>query len=248
MMKLFTQYVVVGGMPEVVNAYKSKHDFNQVLKIQQSIIKDYKDDIAKYANRSDKVKARECFESIPRQLSKDYKKFQYKVVSPNGRSTTYGSSIQWLIDAGIINKCHNLTIPNLPLVGYIWVDSFKIYLRDTGLLLGMLGVETQTSVLQGDLGTYNGGIYENIISDILFKAGKELMYFERRSQLEIDFIIPFKGQIAAVEVKSADNTKSKSLENLLNEKAVQYGIKLSSKNVSKNGSIYGYPLYMAMFL
>lgn len=248
LMKIFTLYIVTGGMPEVVDQYTKNNDFNEVLSIQQRIVNDYKDDIAKYASKSEKIRARECFESIPRQLAKDYKKFQYKTVAPGSRSNMYTSSIQWLIDAGIINKCSNLVIPQIPLIANSKVDSFKIYIKDTGLLMGMLGPETQKKVLLGELGTFNGGIFENVVGDLLVKAGKNLYYFERNSTLEVDFIMEYRNEIAAIEVKSGDNTKSKSLNSILEFKTVKYGIRLSIKNVSHTENLSRIPLYMTMFL
>lgn len=138
MMNLFKEYIVVGGMPRVVDDFVQNHNFANVLKIQRAIISDYEDDIAKYADGAEKTKARACFLSIPKHLSKDYKKFRYSLVVPSGSSRKYGGSLMWLYDAGIINFCHNLEIPQLPLEGNAKSEAFKVYMRDTGLLLAML--------------------------------------------------------------------------------------------------------------
>ena len=135
---LFREFIVVGGMPRVVQDFVNNHNFGSVLKIQRAIIEDYKDDIAKYADGNDKAKARNCFLSIPKQLAKNYKKFQYSVVEKGGTSRKFGGALMWLYDAGIINFCYNLAIPELPLEGNSKNSEFKVYMRDTGLLVAML--------------------------------------------------------------------------------------------------------------
>ena len=233
MMELFKEYIVVGGMPRVVNDFVKNHNFANVLKIQKAIISDYEDDIAKYADGSEKAKARACFLSIPKHLSKDYKKFRYSLVMPSGSSRKYAGSLMWLYDAGIINFCHNLEIPQLPLEGNSKSDTFKVYMRDTGLLVAMLDEGTQEDIIDGNLGIYKGAIYENIIGDILAKKGKKLYYFEYNSTLEVDFFIRYERVITAIEVKSSGNSKSKSLETLMEKYGVKKGIKLAPSNYGK---------------
>ena len=248
MMDLFKEYIVVGGMPRVVNDFVKNHNFANVLKIQKAIISDYEDDIAKYADGSEKAKARACFLSIPKHLSKDYKKFRYSLVMPSGSSRKYAGSLMWLYDAGIINFCHNLEIPQLPLEGNSKSDTFKVYMRDTGLLVAMLDEGTQEDIIDGNLGIYKGAIYENIIGDVLAKKGKKLYYFEYNSTLEVDFFIRYERVITAIEVKSSGNSKSKSLETLMEKYGVKKGIKLAPSNYGKKGEIDIFPIYMAMFL
>jgi len=154
----------------------------------------------------------------------------------------------WLYDAGIISFCYNLSTPELPLEGNAQSDIFKVYMRDTGLLMAMLEDGSQEDIIDGNLGIYKGAIYENIIADIFTKSGKKLYYYEKNHNLEIDFFIRRNKTATAVEVKSADNTKSKSLDAVMQYQGVTHGIKLSSKNVGKMGNIESYPLYMAMFL
>ncbi len=248
MLNLFKEYIVVGGMPRVVQEFVNTKSFSSVLTIQRAIISDYEDDIAKYAEGTEKLKARECFLSIPKQLAKSYKKFQYGLVSKNGTSRKYEGSLMWLYDAGIINFCYNLSIPELPLEGNAKNDAFKIYMRDTGLLVAMLEDGSQQDIIEGNLGIYKGAIYENIIADILAKKGKKLYYFEHNSQLEIDFFIRYNNKATAIEVKSAENTKSKSLNSVINNWGVEKGIRLSTKNIGSINNIDYYPLYMAIFL
>lgn len=248
MMNMFKEYIVVGGMPRVVYEYVKTHDFSKVLKIQRDIVDNYLDDIAKYAISSEKAKARECFLSIPKQLSKDYKKFQYSIVEERGSSRKFAGSLMWLYDAGIINYCYNLRNLELPLEGNSISNQFKIYMNDTGLLVSMLEEGTQKDIINGNLGIYKGAIYENIIADIFNKLGRKLYYFEYRNKLEMDFIIRYKNKVTAVEVKSADNTKAKSMTNIIQNWKVQQGIKLTSKNISGNEIVRNYPLYMAIFI
>lgn len=248
MMELFKEFIVVGGMPRVVANFVTNHNFANVLKIQRGIIDDYLDDIAKYAEGNEKTKARACFLSIPKHLAKDYKKFRYSLVDKNGSDRKYAGSLMWLYDAGIINFCYNLSKPELPLEGNAKSDVFKVYMKDTGLLMAMLEEGSQEDIIDGNLGIYKGAIYENIVADIFAKNNKKLYYFEHNSQLEIDFFIRYNKKATAIEVKSADNTKSKSLNSVIDKWNIEKGIKLSSKNIGSKEKIDNYPLYMAMFL
>ena len=248
MLELFKEYIVVGGMPRVVQEFVTTHNFSNVLRLQKGIVSDYLDDIAKYAEGSEKAKARACFLSIPKHLSKDHKKFQYSLVEKGGSARKYGGSLMWLYDAGIINFCYNLTLPELPLEGNADSSTFKVYMRDTGLLMSMLDEGAGEDVIDGNLGIYKGAIYENIIADIFTKAGKKLFYYEKKQKLEIDFFLRYQKMATAIEVKSADNTKSKSLNSIIENYGVKKGIKFSTKNVGVKENIDSLPLYMAMFL
>ncbi len=249
MMDLFKEYIVVGGMPRIVDEFVTTHNFGSVLKLQKNIIEDYNDDIVKYADETDKAKIRDCFHSIPKHLARENKKFRYSLVDKNGTSKKYFGALEWLYDAGIINFCHNLSALEAPLEGYAKDDVFKVYMKDTGLLMAMLEEGSQIEIIDGNLGIYKGAIYENIIADILNKLGKKLYYFEHNSTLEVDFVIRYYNKVTAIEVKSADNTKSKSLNSLMQNWGLEQGIRLSSKNIgSTQDKIICLPLYMSMFL
>lgn len=248
MMELFREYIVVGGMPRVVLEFVNTHNFAKVFKLQKGILSDYTDDIAKYAEGAEKTKARACFLSIPKHLAKDYKKFRYSLVEPKATYRKYGGSLMWLYDAGIINFCYNLSEPALPLEGNARSDIFKVYMRDTGLLVAMLDEGSAEDIIDGNLGIYKGAIYENIIADIFAKKGKKLYYYEKDSKLEIDFFIRYQKMATAVEVKSAEKATSKSMTSIIQNHGVKHGIKLSAKNVSGNDTVESLPLYMAMFL
>lgn len=249
MMDLFKQYIVLGGMPDVINEFNLTQNFNLALTIQKRILNDYREDIVKYADASEKSKIRACFDSIPTQLSRKNKKFKYGIVEKNSNREKYYGALQWLFDAGIINFCYNLNNPELPLEGNKIADCFKVYMRDTGLLMAMLDDGANFDIMNGNLGIYKGAIYENIIADIFHKLGKKLYYFEKNSTLEIDFFLRYEGVATAIEVKSADNTKSKSLKSVMTKWNVEKGIKLSSKNIGINeNGVISMPLYMSMFL
>ncbi|MDR0856001.1 MAG: AAA family ATPase [Clostridiales bacterium] len=247
MISILREYIVVGGRPAVVNDFMKSHDFNAVLRAQRAIIESYKNDIAKYAPYAEKVKAHDCFASIPRQLAKEYKKFRYALVDKKGTARKYEGSLMWLYDAGIINFCNNLTTAELPLEGNVKDGCFKIYMRDIGLLTAMLEDGSQRDIMTGNLGIYKGAIYENLIADIFTKIGKKLYYFEETSRFEVDFLIRNKGALTAVEVK-ATRGAANSLERVMSFTPALKGIKLTSGNVGESNGIKTYPLYMAMFL
>lgn len=245
---LFKIYMIVGGMPNVVNEYVNSKNFQNVFRLQNAIIEDYKTDIIKYAIEGEKNKIRECFSSIPIQLAKENKKFQYKLANKNATTRNYADALTWLIDAKIVNRCYNLKTLEKPLIGYINPDCFKIYMADTGLLVSMLGQDAAIDLMNGNFGIYKGAVYENVIADLLNKTGRKLYYFNYRSSLELDFIIEYNNAVTPVEVKSANNTKAKSLKSAMENWHVSQGIKLSSNNVRVSDNIINYPLYMVMFL
>ena len=201
-----------------------------------------------FENQSYKARIRECFRSIPKQLAKENKKFQYSVIKKGSTASSFAGCLQWIEDAGIIARCYNLSITELPLDGNAIPEIFKVYMRDTGLLVAMLDEGTAEDIMDGNLGIYKGAIYENIIADILAKNGRKLYYFEKNSTIEIDFFIRYKRKATAVEVKSAEKATSKSMTSIIKNYGVEKGIKLSTKNVSGNEIVENYPLYMAMFL
>lgn len=248
--QLLLQYVVVGGMPEAVQVFVDTSHVGKVLQVQRDIIRSYEDDMIKYASKSDKSKIIECFQSIPKQLGKENKKFQYSVVRKGFTSSKCSGSIQWIEDAGIISRCYNLSITELPLDGNAIEDSFKVYMKDTGLFISMLEDGTQFDVLQGNLYGYKGAIFENLIADFFSKMGRKLYYFHKDSGLEVDFVIRYKGQCTLVEVKAADgNTKSvKTILKHPEKYHVNKAIKLCDNNVGRANDILTLPLYMGFLL
>ena len=250
MRQLLLQYTVVGGMPDVVQTFVDTKRLDEVLNMQRDIVRSYEDDMIKYANQKDKSHILECFQSIPKQLSKENKKFQYSVVKKGSTASKYAGSLQWIEDAGIISRCYNLTATELPLDGNAQDDVFKVYMRDCGLFISMLEDGTQFDVLQGNLARYKGAIFENLIADMFTKMGRKLYYFHKNSGLEVDFVIRYKGECTLVEVKaSSGNTKSTKTILAHPEKYhVNSAIKLGDYNVGRSGEILTLPLYMAFLL
>ena len=250
MRQLILEYTIVGGMPEVVNRFIATHNMSDVLEEQHSIITGYKEDMVKYAANEDKVRLRTVFDSIPRQLSKENKKFQFSVIRKGARAKEYITGIQWLEDAGIIIRCRNLSITELPLEGNAIEDSFKVYMRDTGLFVSMLEEGTQFDILQGRLYGYKGAIFENLIADIFIKMGRKLYYYRKDSGLEIDFVIRYHSECVLVEVKaSTGNTKStKTILQYPDKYHVYQAIKLGDYNIGEKDRILTLPVYMAFLL
>lgn len=250
MRQLLLQYTVVGGMPDVVQTFVDTKRLDEVLNMQRDIVRSYEDDMIKYANQKDKSHILECFQSIPKQLSKENKKFQYSVVKKGSTASKYAGSLQWIEDAGIISRCYNLTATELPLDGNAQDDVFKVYMRDCGLFISMLEDGTQFDVLQGNLARYKGAIFENLIADMFTKMGRKLYYFHKNSGLEVEFVIRYKGECTLVEVKaSSGNTKSTKTILAHPEKYhVNSAIKLGDYNVGRSGEILTLPLYMAFLL
>lgn len=250
MKQLLLQYVVVGGMPDAVQTFVDTKQMNEVLRIQRDIVRSYEDDMVKYAEKKDKSRIKECFQSIPKQLSKENKKFQYSVVKKGSTASRYAGSLQWIEDAGIISRCYNLSITELPLDGNAEEDTFKVYMRDCGLFVSMLEDGTQYDILQGNLYGYKGAIFENLIADIFAKMGRKLYYFHKDSGLEVDFVIRYRGECTLVEVK-ASTGNAKSTKTILRHPEkyhVTFAIKLGDYNVGRSEQILTLPLYMAFLL
>ena len=250
MRQLLLQYTVVGGMPDVVQTFINTKQMDEVLQIQRDIIRSYEDDMVKYAEKKDKANIKECFNSIPKQLSKENKKFQYSVIKKGTTASKYAGSLQWIEDAGIITRCYNLSITELPLDGNAEKDIFKVYMSDCGLFVSMLEDGTQDDILNGNLYGYKGAIFENLIADIFTKMGRKLYYYHKDSGLEVDFVIRYNGECTLVEVKAASgNIKStKTILKHPEKYHVNSAIKLGDYNVGRTGQILTLPLYMAFLL
>ena len=248
--ELLLQYIVVGGMPEVVSTFMETKQIGKVLAVQRRIVDDYKSDMVKYATAADKPRIRECFESIPAQLAREYKKFSYAVIRPGGRGRDYAGSLQWIEDAGIIRRCYNTLTTELPLDGNRIQSEFKVYMADIGLLISMLEDGTQSSILQGDLLTYKGVITENLVADIFGKMGRKLYYYHKDGGVELDFLIRYKGKCTPVECK-ASTGNAKSMRTVLSHPDkyhVDSAIKLGDYNIGRKEKLLTLPLYMAFLL
>lgn len=250
MRDLLLKYVIVGGMPEAVDTFLTTNDINRVQKVQRDIVDSYKSDMIKYAAAADKSRIRECFESIPAQLARENKRFSFSVINSNARASQYRNSLQWIEDAGIINRCYNLQITELPLDGNANKGQFKVYMADIGLLVSMLEEGTAWSIMKGDMLSYKGAVFENLIADIFGKMGRKLYYFRRNSGLELDFVIRYKGECCPVECK-ATTGNAKSLKTVLKHPEhyhISHAIKVGDYNVGVSGPLLTIPLYMAFMI
>ena len=248
--QLLLQYVAVGGMPDVVQTFVDTKQMNTVLQMQRDIVRSYEDDMVKYANSKDKSLIKECFQSIPKQLAKENKKFQYSVIKKGSTASRFAGSLQWIEDAGIITRCYNLFATELPLEGNANEDIFKVYMVDTGLFISMLEDGTQFDVLSGNLLGYKGAIFENLMADFFTKMGRKLYYFHKDSGLEIDFFIRYKGKCTPIEVKATQGN-TKSLKTVLKNTEVYHldsAIKLGDYNIGEENNILTLPLYMGFLL
>lgn len=247
--KYLQEYMVVGGLPEVVDTYIATKDFYQVHLLQEKILRDYQDDIAKYALNQDKIKAKQCFLSIPRQLSKENHKFQYSVVEKKATARKFTSSLDWLHNAGLIDFAYNVNSPWFPLKAYVKEDQFRVYLCDIGLLVAMYGYQLKIALLSDALeGPAKGGIYESLVADILAKRGEELYYYKKEdSTLEIEFILERNCKLVPVEVKARKGS-TRSLNELLKMDNIERGYKLTAQNTGVVEKKITLPLYMAAII
>lgn len=249
--ELFRDYMVIGGMPEVVANYIKEGNFSGSLGIQKQLLKDYEEDITKYAEGLDKGKILNVYNHISTFLAKENKKFQVSKISNHSRSRNYIGVVDWLQNAGIVNVCYCLDTPELPLKGNYNSKMFKLYYQDTGMLVASLDDEAQVDLRANkNFNTYKGALYENVVADMLRKAGYHLYYYRNeKSTVEIDFIIRSADSLIPIEVKASDNP-TKSLRKLTESKnaEIKYGIKLCHKNIGFNGNFYTIPYFMTFSL
>lgn len=247
--KYLQEYMVVGGLPEVVDTYIATKDFYQVHLLKEKILRDYQDDIAKYALNQDKIKAKQCFLSIPRQLSKENHKFQYSVVEKKATARKFTSSLDWLHNAGLIDFAYNVNSLWFPLKAHVKEDQFRVYLCDIGLLVAMYGYQLKIALLSDALeGPAKGGIYESLVADILAKRGEELYYYKKEdSTLEIEFILERECKLVPVEVKARKGS-TRSLNELLKMDNIERGYKLTAQNTGVVEKKITLPLYMAAII
>ncbi len=249
---LFLDYVVLGGMPDVVKNYIEKGTFEGSLITQKQLITDYKEDIRKYAQGLDQTRILNVFNSIPSQLAKENKKFQLSKVEKDARFRDYRGCAEWLVDAGIVNVCYCLNDVELPLSGNCDTDKFKLYFCDTGLLVSLLDEESQEDLRANkNLGVYKGALYENIVGEALVKEGYKLYYYKKENAtLEEDFFIRSTDSLIPIEVKSK-NGRSKSLRSLTSSDKypdISYGFKLSANNIGYSNQIYTFPYFCTFLL
>ena len=252
MLNNFYEYMIVGGMPAIVRTFIENNNYSGILKMQEQILLDYKEDITKYAKGLEQAKILNIYNKIPVFLGNENKKFQISKVEQGARNREYIGTIDWLNNAGIINICYCLTQPELPLKGNYNPDNYRVYFKDTGLLIGSLDEEVQADLRNNkNFNTYKGALYENIVADMLVKSGYSLYFFKNeKSTLEMDFFVRDANSLIPIEVKANDNATA-SLNNLIDGKIykdINYGIKLCNKNIGFNGKFYTFPYFLTFLI
>lgn len=248
----FREYMVLGGMPAIVFAFVRQKNYSGTLKMQKQILLDYEEDITKYAFGLDKGKILSVYRKIPAFLGKDNKKFQMSKVARSARNRDYIGTVEWLDNAGIINVCHCLDQPELPLKGNYDPDNYKLYFRDTGLLIGSLDEEVQEDLRYNkNFNTYKGAIYENIVADMLVKQSYGLYFYRNeKATVEMDFFVRDASSLIPIEVKAIDGATPSLNALIAKEKYpdIQYGIKLANRNIGFNGKFYTFPYFLGFLL
>lgn len=259
MRSLYLQYLIVGGMPEAVNSFLETHDINSVREIQKRILNSIKDDFGRYKdsvgtdkiNEVLKLRAEACLNSLPAQLSKEYKKFQYSLVDVKGHSPEKADGLQYLEDVGLIVRAYNTLQISYPLEGQKIPTEFKVFCIDTGLLVSMLGDDTAFNILEGKMSAYKGAIAENMVAAAFAKDDRKLYYYHAPSgSPELDFLYEEESNVVIVECKSSNN-RSTSMKFVI-ENAKKYGshraIKIADANIGGGKGFETFPLYYLGFL
>lgn len=252
MMENFREYMVLGGMPAIVNSFVKNKNYSGTLKMQKQILLDYEEDITKYAKGLDKGKILNIYRKIPTFLGKENKKFQISKVERGARSREYTGTVDWLASAGIVNICYCMEQPELPLKGNYNPDNFKLYFGDSGLLVGSLDDEAQEDLRNNkNFNTYKGAIYENVVGDMLVKQGYQLYFYKNeKGTLEMDFFVRDADSLVPIEVKAIDGA-TVSLNNLIDKEKyadIRYGIKLGYRNIGFNGKFYTFPYFLTFLI
>ena len=252
MLNNFQEYMIIGGMPAIVRTFIENKNYSGILNMQKQILLDYKEDITKYALGLDQTRILNVYNKIPVFLGNENKKFQISKVEHGARNREYIGTVDWLNNAGIINICYCLEQLALPLKGNYNPDNYRIYFRDTGLLIASLDEEAQEDLRNNkNFNTYKGAIYENIVADMLVKSGYSLYFYKNeKGTIEMDFFIRDNNSLIPIEVK-ANNNSTISLNNLIDNQAYQdikYGIKLCNKNIGFNGKFYTFPYFLTFLI
>lgn len=243
-MKLYREYLVVGGMPECVMQYISTKDFLLTRHLQDSILYSYVNDMSKNNTENEIKKTRLLYDNVTVQLGKKNTRFQYKMVKSGGRAKEFENALEWLTLCGIITRVYKLDIPKLPMENYRNIDSFKVYFLDIGLLNAKKELNaTDILYMDGLIDDFKGGMVENYVNSALFFNGYTTYYWESEREAKIDFVIRRGKSIIPVEVKSADNVRSRSLRVYLDRYESDYALRISSKNFSFENGIKTVPLY-----
>ena len=245
-MQMYRQYLVVGGMPECVMQFTQTKDYILVRHTQDTILTSYLNDMSKYNNLNEIKKTRLAYDNITVQLSKKNTRFQYKLIKKGGRASEFENAIEWLCVSGIVSQVYKVEQIRKPLENHRDIDAFKIYVSDLGLLCAKKDLAANDILYMVDeLNDFKGGMAENYVNVQLSIHGYNTYYWESERGAEIDFVIQRDGQLIPIEVKSADNTKAKSLKVYMDTYKPSYAIKLSAKNFAFEDNKKIVPLYAA---
>ena len=245
-MQLYRQYLVVGGMPECVMQFAETKDYILVRHTQDTILASYLNDMSKYNTLNEIKKTRLTYDNITVQLSKKNTRFQYKLIKKGGRASEFENAIEWLCLSGIVSQVFKVEQIKKPLENYRNIDSFKIYVSDLGLLCAKKDLTADDILyMVEEINDFKGGMAENYVNVQLSINGYRTYYWESERGAEIDFIIQREGQLIPIEVKSADNTRAKSLKLYMDTYKPAYAIKLSAKNFGFEDNKKIVPLYAA---
>lgn len=248
----FREFLVLGGMPNVVKTFVQNKNFSGTLKMQRQLLLDYEEDITKYAQGLDKGKILSFYRKIPVFLGKDNKKFQISKIRVGAKNRDFVGIKDWLDDAGIALVCYSLIFPSLPLGGNFQPDNYKLYFGDEGILVASLDDEAQEDLrVNKNFNTYKGAIFENVVANELKKQGYDLYFYRNeKGTIEMDFFIRDADSLIPVEVKAGDNA-TRSLKKLIESTEypdIKYGIKLCNKNIGKNENFYTIPYFLTFML
>lgn len=240
----YERYLYIGGMPAAVNQYMERESFINVPEVQNLILNAYIADMAKYTCDSESTKIRNAFLSIPAQLAKENKKFQYKLIRKGATAGLFGDSIAWLVFAGVVLSCDRIARAEIPLAAFKDVAAFKLYMSDVGLLSSFTGILWENIAKNQLSDMYRGALAENYAAQTLKASGYELYYWTSDSPAaEVDFLIQKNGEIVPIEVKSGKNVSAKSLKHFQKLHEPKKVIRLSEKNFGTDGNVFAVPLY-----
>ncbi len=246
-MELLRKYFIIGGMPAAVNTFLNTGKLLDVTSVQSEMVDNYIADMAKYASNTDSVRIRACYHSIPAQLAKENKKFQYKVVQKGGSAALFGVSIEWLSLAGVVLKCQRIEHGFEPVPVYVDLSSFKLYMSDVGILT-MKSALPHHIILSGEGNTFLGALTENYVASQLRANGYDLYYWTSEYSAELDFVIVKDQRVYGIEVKKGEHVRSRSLWQFLSKYHPYRAVRLSARNFGDENGIWSIPLYAAFCL
>lgn len=246
LLEWYYRYLFVGGMPAAVNEYLARQSLINVPEVQSLILNAYSADMAKYATDSESTKIRNAYMSMPAQLAKENKKFQYKLIRKGATAGLFGDSIAWLVFSGVVLQCDKVSRGDAPLIAFRDVSSFKLYLSDVGLLSAFTGIAPESIIRKELSELYRGSLAENYVAQTLKAKGYDLYYWTSDSPAaEVDFLIQKQGRAIPIEVKSGENVRAKSLRHFAKMYEPERIIRLSERNFGTDGETYALPLYAA---